>query len=150
VPPFRVANPTRPWALLPLEPLLDEELELLELEELVEPVVELDELELLELEDDELELDEVEPVVELDELEELEDEELEELVLLELVEPPVPPLGIEHSFTPPATRVPAPKVASEQTKLPLKILNVKRSARPKATLVLAATVQVLFSVQMVT
>jgi hypothetical protein len=45
--------------------------------------------------------------------------------------------------------VPAPKVASEHTKLPLSVLKVKRSARPKATLVDADTVQVLFSLQMV-
>jgi hypothetical protein len=59
------------------------------------------------------------------------------------------PEGTEHSLTPPATRVPAPNVASEQTKLPLKVLYVNLSERPKATLVLAATVQVLFSVHIV-
>ena len=96
-------------------------------------------------------LDELELLLEL-----LVDEELEELELLEdelelldedeLLAPP----GLEHSLTPPATRVPAPKVASLQTKLPLNTLKVNRSARPKATLVLAATVQVWFSLQMVT
>jgi hypothetical protein len=86
---------------------------------------ELDELldeELLELEDEELELLEDEELLELDEDEllELEDDELED----ELDEP-VPPValsGIEHSFTPPATRVPAPNVASLHTNVPLSIL----------------------------
>jgi hypothetical protein len=91
------------------ELLLDEELELDddELEELLDELDELDDelLELDELEDEELLLDELE---ELDEL----------------------PPGIEHSFTPPATRVPAPKVASWQRKLPLMSLNVNWSARP--------------------
>ncbi len=59
------------------------------------------------------------------------------------------PDGTEHSFTPPDTLVPAPKVASEHTKLPLSVLKVNRSARPKATLVDAATEQVLYSLQMV-
>jgi hypothetical protein len=85
---------------------------------------------------DELELDDDE---ELDEDDELEDDELEELdeeldedelldeddEELELELEPTPPValkGIEHSFTPPATRVPAPKVASLQTKVPLSIL----------------------------
>jgi len=104
---------------------------------------ELDEL-LLELLDEELELDELLE----DELELLEEDELLLEEELELLEPL--PLGIEHSFTPPATRVPAPKVASLQTKVPLRILKVNRSARPKATLVLAATVQVWFSLQIVT
>src|SRR5690242_244730 len=101
----------------------------------LEVVVVLDELELL---DDELD----EELLEL-----LLDEELELLLELEAVPEP---LGIEHSFTPPATRVPAPKVASLQTKVPLRSLKVNRSARPKATLVLAATLQVWFSLQMVT
>jgi hypothetical protein len=95
----------------------------------LEVVVVLDELELLlELLEDE-ELEELEEELLDDELEELLleelellDEELEEL-LLEDEELPEP-LGIEHSFTPPATRVPAPKVASLQTKLPLRILKV--------------------------
>ncbi len=61
----------------------------------------------------ELELDELE--LELDEVElELEELELE----LELDEPD----GPEHSFTPPLTLLPAPNVASEQTKLPLNTL----------------------------
>ena len=53
--------------------------------------------------------------MELDELELLDedDEELE-----------VERLGIEHSFVPPATRVPAPKVASLQVKLPVMVLCV--------------------------
>lgn len=67
----------------------------------------------LELELDELELDEVELELvlppELEELDELE---------LELDEPD----GPEHSFTPPLTLLPAPNVASEQTKLPLNTL----------------------------
>jgi hypothetical protein len=121
------AKPTRPDGVPPLVEvvvLLLEEDELLE--ELVEPVVELDELDELELEllDDELE-ELVEPVVELEELlledeEELDDDEL--LLEVELVLEP--PLGIEHSFTPPGTLVPAPKVASPQTKLPLSNLKV--------------------------
>jgi hypothetical protein len=101
-----------------------------------------DEDELLELDELELLLDEVEPVEELDELEleELLEElvepvvevlELEDELLLELldVEPPEP-FGMEHSFTPPGTLVPAPKVTSPQTKLPPRTLKVKRSARP--------------------
>jgi hypothetical protein len=122
-----VAPPTveKPaWAKLPpeVEVVLDEEDEL---EELLDELEELELLELLldELEEelllddellellDELELDDVD---ELLELEELLDEEL-----------PVPLPGIEHSLTPPATRVPAPKVASLQTKLPLRSLKVK-------------------------
>ncbi len=59
------------------------------------------------------------------------------------------PDGTEHSFTPPDTLLPAPNVASEQTKLPLNVLSVNRSARPKATLVEVETEQVLFSLQMV-
>jgi hypothetical protein len=131
-----LAKPSTPLALPPVEVVvLDEELELLE-ELLEEELDELDELE--ELEDDEL-VELVEPVVEPDELEELEllleleefDElELEDELLDEELELPVPLPGIEHSFTPPGTRVPAPKVVSEQTKLPLSILKVKRSARP--------------------
>lgn len=104
-----------------------------------------DELELL----DELELEELEDDEELDEeLEEELEEELDEEELLEEELPP--PMGTEHSLTPPATRLPAPKVASLQTKLPLSVLKVNLSARPKATLVGALTEQVLFSVQMVT
>lgn len=73
--------------------------------------LELDEDELLELDDEELELLEPEPLL----------EELEELELLELLELLVlPPAGIEHSFTPPATR--PPNVASLQTKLPTSTL----------------------------
>jgi hypothetical protein len=150
--PPTVEKPT--WAKLPpeVEVVLDEEDEL---EELLDELEELELLELLleELEaelllDEELELEELELLeAELLELEELELDELDELELDELE---LAPTGIEHSFTPPATRVPAPKVASLQIKLPLKILKVNRSARPKATLVLAATVHVLFSVQIVT
>jgi hypothetical protein len=143
------------------------ELEELELEdELVEPVVEELELELLELElleleelDDELLLlelgapldeDELEllldEVLELDELVELELDELELLLdddeeLVELEEELPVPLGIEHSLMPPGTRVPAPKVASLHVKLPLNIINVNWSERPKATFVSAVTVQ---------
>ena len=76
------------------------------------PPEELDEEELLELElEDELELLEDE----LDEELELLLDELEELDELELLE-------IEHSLLPPATLVPAPKVASLQTKLPESVL----------------------------
>jgi hypothetical protein len=107
LPPLEVVVVLDELELL-LELLLDE-LELdEELEELLEEEVEALDDELLELLEDVL----------LDELELL----LEELELLELL--PVPPLGIEHSFTPPATRVPAPKVASLQTKVPLRILKV--------------------------
>ena len=82
---------------------------------------------------------------------------MEELdVELELVLPPEldeleleEPDGAEHSFTPPLTRLPAPKVASEQTKLPLNTRYVNLSARPNATFVFAATLQVLFSEQIV-
>jgi hypothetical protein len=117
VPPLSVAKPTTPGALPPLDEELEDELEELELLEddeelelLLDELLELDEDELLD--DDELD--------ELLELDELDDEELE----LELEEPtpPVALKGIEHSFTPPATRVPAPKVASEQAKVPLSIL----------------------------
>lgn len=126
MPPFRVANPIRP-AALPLELLDDEELDELDApdEELLELLddEELDELLVLELldDEDELELD--------DELELLlDDEELLDEELEELEEPPLP--GIEHSFTPPGTLAPTPKVTSPQTKLPLNILKVNRSARP--------------------
>lgn len=101
--------------------------------------------------DEELELDEDEP-----EEDELDEEELDELLDEELLEEEEeeedepPPLGAEHSFTPPATRVPAPKVASLQTKLPLRVLKVNLSERPKATLVGTGTEQVLFSLQIVT
>jgi hypothetical protein len=53
--------------------------------------------------------------LELDELE-LDELELELEVELELDVP----VGAEHSFTPPATLLPAPNVASEHTKLPLR------------------------------
>ena len=104
-------------------------------EELLEDELD-DELEdeLLELDD---ELDELEE--ELDELDELEDE---------LDEEPPPFDGTEHSFTPPAVR--PPKVASLQTKLPTRVLKKNLSARPKATLVDAATEQVLPSEHRVT
>jgi hypothetical protein len=113
----------------------------------LEVVVVLDELELL------LELLEVEELEEL-EVELLDDVELDELLLdeeelldeVELLE--LEPLGIEHSLTPPAIR--PPKVVALQTKLPLSTLKKNWSARPKATLVLAATEQVWFSLQMVT
>jgi hypothetical protein len=94
----------------------------------LEVVVVLDELELLE---DELLDDELVEVVELEPVELLDEELLEEDELLLEVELVLePPLGIEHSFTPPETLVPAPKVTSPQTKLPLSTLKVKRSARP--------------------
>lgn len=77
------------------------------------PPDELDEDELELLDEEELELleDELdEELLELDEEEELLDEE-DEL-----------PEGTEHSLVPPATLVPAPKVASEHTKLPVSTL----------------------------
>jgi hypothetical protein len=46
---------------------------------------------------------------------------LGELGTLDLLEVAVPE-GIEHSFVPPATLVPEPKVTSPQTKLPLRVL----------------------------
>jgi hypothetical protein len=117
VPPLSAANPLATFAWPP-EELDDDPVPEDELEELLDD--ELDGLldEELELEDDEL----------LDELdEELEDDELlDEELELEDDEP----LGIEHSFTPPATRVPEPKVDSWQRKLPLINLNVNWSARP--------------------
>jgi hypothetical protein len=117
------ANPIRPVGL----PLVDELLEEDELDEVLEDELLLDEeLELLlELEELELLLEELELLEdEFDEL--LEDELLLDAELLleldeELLEPPA---GAEHSFTPPGTRVPAPKVASLQIKLPLSILKV--------------------------
>jgi hypothetical protein len=57
------------------------------------------------------------------------------------------PVGIEHSFTPPA--ILPPNVADEHTKLPLRVLLKNWSARPNATFVFAETEQVLFSLQMV-
>lgn len=110
VPPFTAAKPCGP----PLEPPEPDEEPLDELLEL------LDELELDEL--DELELaEELLEELELDEL----DEELPLELELELLEEELPePPGIEHSLTPPGTRVPAPKVTSPQTKLPLRILKV--------------------------
>jgi hypothetical protein len=79
-----------------------------------------EELELLLLDDElllELLLDE--GVLEL-ELELLLDEELLGLELL--MELDDVPEGTEHSFVPPATLVPVPKVTSPQTKLPLSTL----------------------------
>jgi hypothetical protein len=91
-------------------------------------------------------------LLEDEELEELEVELLDEEELLELLDEvellELEPLGIEHSLTPPAIR--PPKVVALQTKLPLSTLKKNWSARPKATLVLAATEQVWFSLQMVT
>jgi hypothetical protein len=84
--------------------LVEDELDLLEeelLEELLLDLLEL-ELELLALLDEETLLAEL-----LD----------FELLLEEALLP-----GIEHSLTPPATRVPVPKVASLHTKLPLSVL----------------------------
>lgn len=82
--------------------------------------LELDEDELLELdEEDDEEDDELEEELELLELDEELDEELELLEELDELELPE---GTEHSLVPPATRVPAPKVASEQTKLPERTL----------------------------
>lgn len=121
-----MAPPDELDELPPEEELEDEELDELLDEELLEELLE-------ELEEDELLLED-----------ELDEDELEELLEDEL------PMGAEHSLTPPATLLPAPKVASEQTKLPLNTLKVNLSARPNATLVLVATEQVLFSVQMVT
>lgn len=90
-------------------------------DEELEPPEELDEEE-LELDDEleeELELEEL--LLELDE-DEL-DDELDDVELDEELEDDEPlPDGAEHSLTPPATLLPAPKVASEQTKLPLSTL----------------------------
>lgn len=84
--------------------------------------LELDEDELLELdEEDDEEDDELEEELELLELE-LDEELDEELELLEELDELELPEGTEHSLVPPATRVPAPKVASEQTKLPERTL----------------------------
>jgi len=91
----------------------------------------------LELELDELDVDELDVELELVLPPELDELELEE------------PDGAEHSFTPPLTLLPAPNVASEQTKLPLNTRYVNLSERPNATLVFAATLQVLFSEQIV-
>lgn len=49
------------------------------------------------------------------------DDVLIELAILDLLDVAVPE-GIEHSLVPPATLVPAPKVISPQTKLPLRVL----------------------------
>lgn len=87
--------------------------------------LELDEDELLELdEEDDEEDDELEEELELLELEldEELDEELELLEELDELDELELPEGTEHSLVPPATRVPAPKVASEQTKLPERTL----------------------------
>ena len=88
----------------------DEELELLED----------DELDLLDEELLEEELD----LLELELLLALLDEEalLAELLDFELLLEDALLPGIEHSLTPPATRVPVPKVASLHTKLPLSVL----------------------------
>ena len=90
----------------------DEELELLEDDEL-----DLLDEELLEEELDLLEL-------ELELLLALLDEEalLAELLDFELLLEDALLPGIEHSLTPPATRVPVPKGASLHTKLPLSVL----------------------------
>jgi hypothetical protein len=82
--------------------LVEDELDLLEEELLEELLLDLLELELLALLDEETLLAEL-----LD----------FELLLEEALLP-----GIEHSLTPPATRVPVPKVASLHTKLPLSVL----------------------------
>lgn len=127
-----------------MPPLLDE------VEELEDEVLEL--LELDELDDDELLLDELlEELLLEDELDdELEEDELDEEELDEDDEDDdePPPLGTEHSLTPPAMR--PPKVASLQVKLPTMVLKKNLSARPKATLVEAATEQVFPSVHRVT
>jgi hypothetical protein len=57
------------------------------------------------------------------------------------------PVGTEHSFTPPS--VLPPNVACEHTKLPLRTLNKKWSARPNATFVFADTEHVWPSLQIV-
>jgi hypothetical protein len=69
------------------------------------------------------------------------------LVLVELEDVGTVVRGTEHSFTPPEIRL--PKVASEQVKLPDKTLKTNLSARPKATVVDAATEQVLPSLHKV-
>jgi hypothetical protein len=91
----------------------------------VQAVEAAEELELLlEEEEDELDLLDEELLEELELLLALLDEEalLTELLDFELLlEEPLLP-GIEHSLTPPATRVPVPKVASLHMKLPLSVL----------------------------
>lgn len=110
-------NPS-PTGVTDVEELLDElletELELL-LEELIDELV----VERLELDDDRLVLSEL---LDKELLLELEDR-LDEIEL-------VVDFAIEHSFVPPDTLVPAPKVTSPQIKLPLNSLNVNLSARP--------------------
>jgi hypothetical protein len=90
---------------------LERELELLDERDV--DCIDEDKLELRELEliDDEIEM-ELERELELIEDRELDDE------LTELLEPGV--TGREHSLTPPAMR--PPKVASEQVKVPLRVL----------------------------
>lgn len=114
-PPVVVARPNASTAAKPSTP------------EVTTGARELELLDDLELEDteDKLELRELELIDEILELRELEliedetelDRELEERVT-ELVELWV--LGREHSLTPPAIR--PPKVASEQTNVPLNVL----------------------------
>jgi hypothetical protein len=123
-PPVVVFTPSAGTAAKPLNSARGEpELLVLLLDELDELLVELDELE---LEDELLEDEELEELELLDEL----DEEFEELLLDDELDELPEDLGIEHSLTPPGTLVPAPKVTSPQTKLPLSTLKVKRSARP--------------------
>jgi len=98
------------------ELLLDDELEL---EELLDE----EELEDDELDDDE-ELELLDEELELEDDEELELDEDDELELLDDEDDVEPPLGCEHSFVPPATCVPTPKVDSPQTKLPERTLKV--------------------------
>lgn len=97
-----------------LDELLETELELL-LEELIDELV----VERLELDEDWLVLSEL---LDKELLLELEDR-LDEIEL-------VVDFEMEHSFVPPETLVPAPKVTSPQIKLPLNSLNVNLSARP--------------------
>ena len=65
------------------------------------------------------------------------------------VVPPDPDLGIEHSFTDFDGFGSEPKVATEQEKLPLKILYTNLSAAPNATLVEPHTEQVCPVLQIV-
>jgi len=87
----------------------------------VPPLLE-DELEDLLEEDEDLLDDELEVVVEDDEEEEEEDRLEDELDTELPADDELVPEGTEHSLVPPATLVPAPKVTSPHTKLPLSVL----------------------------
>ncbi len=83
----------------------------------------------------------------LEELEDLMEEFVTEVTLLDDDLLVLVPDGTEHSLTPPGVR--APKVASEQMKLPDSTLYWNTSARPNATFVAVATEQLFPSLQIV-